>query len=324
MPWSITLAGRSHSFADLRTLLAKSTPYRSGDSLAGLAAASAEERVAAQYLLADLPLANFLEDLLIPYEVDEVTRLIIDRHDAFAFQPLSSMSVGQFRDWLLDYGTDHLVLAAVAPGLTPEMVAAVSKIMANQDLILVASKCQVVTRFRSTIGLPGRLSVRLQPNHPTDDVKGIAASMLDGLMMGCGDAVIGINPATDQVSTTCTLLHLMDELIHRYEIPTQSCVLAHVTTQLRAIEQGAPIDLVFQSIAGSQAANRSFGIDLALLSMKPVTQRSRSNAARGATTSCISRPAKAARCPRTPIKESTSRPWKPAPTRWPASSTRCW
>jgi ethanolamine ammonia-lyase large subunit len=265
MPWSITLAGHSHHFADLRTLLAKATPHRSGDSLAGLAAASAEERVAAQYLLADLPLAHFLEDLLIPYEDDEVTRLIVDRHDARAFHPLSAMSVGQFRDWLLDYETDHLALAAVAPGLTPEMVAAVSKIMANQDLILVASKCQVVTRFRNTIGLPGRLSVRLQPNHPTDDVKGIAASMLDGLLMGCGDAVIGINPATDQVSTTCSLLHLTDELIHRYEIPTQSCVLAHVTTQLRAIEQGAPVDLVFQSIAGSQAANQSFGIDLALL-----------------------------------------------------------
>jgi ethanolamine ammonia-lyase large subunit len=265
MPWSITLAGRSHSFADLRTLLAKATPHRSGDSLAGLAAASAEERVAAQYLLADLPLAHFLEDLLIPFEDDEITRLIVDRHDTSAFHPLSTMSVGQFRDWLLDYETDHLALAAVASGLTPEMVAAVSKIMANQDLILVASKCQVVTRFRNTIGLSGRLSVRLQPNHPTDDFKGIAASMLDGLLMGCGDAVIGINPATDQVSTTCTLLHLMDELIHRYEIPTQSCVLAHVTTQLRAIEQGAPVDLVFQSIAGSQAANRSFGIDLALL-----------------------------------------------------------
>ena len=265
MPWSITLAGSSHHFADLRTLLAKATPYRSGDSLAGLAAGSAEERVAAQFVLADLPLAHFLEDLLIPYEDDEVTRLIVDRHDARAFHPLSPMSVGQFRDWLLDYETDHLALAAVAPGLTPEMVAAVSKIMANQDLILVASKCQVVTRFRNTIGLPGRLSVRLQPNHPTDDFKGIAASMLDGLLMGCGDAVIGINPATDQVSTTCSLLHLMDELIHRYEIPTQSCVLAHVTTQLRAMEQGAPVDLVFQSIAGSQAANKSFGIDLALL-----------------------------------------------------------
>ncbi|WP_367874928.1 ethanolamine ammonia-lyase subunit EutB [Luteolibacter sp. Populi] len=265
MPWSIHLAGHHHSFRDLRTLLAKATPHRSGDALAGLAAESAEERVAAQYLLADLPLAHFLEDPLIPYEDNEVTRLIVDRHDANAFHTVSAMSVGEFRDWLLAYETDSKALAAVAPGLTPEMVAAVSKIMANQDLILVASKCEVVSRFRNTLGLRGRLSVRLQPNHPTDNMRGIAASMLDGLLMGCGDAVIGINPATDQVSTTCALLHLMDDLISRYEIPTQSCVLAHVTTQLRAIEQGAPVDLVFQSIAGSQAANKSFGINLALL-----------------------------------------------------------
>ena len=265
MPWSITFSGRTHGFADLRTLMAKATPQRSGDVLAGIAAESAEERVAAQYLLADLPLAHFLEDPLIPYEEDEVTRLIHDRHDTAAFAPVAGMSVGEFRDWLLSYETTAEVLTAAAPGLTPEMVAAVSKIMANQDLILVASKCEVVTRFRNTIGLPGRLSVRLQPNHPTDDLRGIAASMLDGLLMGCGDAVIGINPATDQVPTACALLHLMDDLIARYDIPTQSCVLAHVTTQLRAIVEGAPVDLVFQSIAGSQAANKSFGIDLVLL-----------------------------------------------------------
>jgi ethanolamine ammonia-lyase large subunit len=265
MPWSTVIAGRTHRFADLRDLLAKATPLRSGDVLAGLAAESAEERVAAQYLLADLPLAHFLDDPLIPYEDDEVTRLIHDRHDATAFAPVAGLTVGGFRDWLLDYGTDTDALTALAPGLTPEMVAAVSKIMANQDLILAASKCQIITRFRNTLGLRGRLSVRLQPNHPTDDLRGIAASMLDGLLLGCGDAVIGINPATDQVSTTCALLELMDSLISRYEIPTQSCVLAHVTTQLRAIEAGAPVDLVFQSIAGSQAANASFGIDLALL-----------------------------------------------------------
>jgi ethanolamine ammonia-lyase large subunit len=265
MPWSIHLAGHHHSFRDLRTLLAKATPHRSGDALAGVAAESAEERVAAQYLLADLPLAHFLEDPLIPYEDDEVTRLILDRHNATAFAPVAGLSVGEFRDWLLAYETTAETLAAVAPGLTPEMVAAVSKIMANQDLILAASRCEVITRFRNTIGLRGRLSVRLQPNHPTDDLRGIAASMLDGLLMGCGDAVIGINPATDQVSTTSELLRLMDDLITRYGIPTQSCVLAHVTTQLRAIEEGAPLDLVFQSIAGSQAANKSFGIDLALL-----------------------------------------------------------
>jgi ethanolamine ammonia-lyase large subunit len=265
MPWSTTIAGRTHRFADLRTLLAKATPLRSGDVLAGIAAESAEERVAAQFLLADLPLAHFLIEPLIPYEDDEVTRLIHDRHDAAAFAPVAGLTVGEFRDWLLDYETDAEVLTALAPGLTPEMVAAVSKIMANQDLILVASKCEVVTRFRNTLGLRGNLSVRLQPNHPTDDLRGIASSMLDGLLLACGDAVIGINPATDQVSTTCALLELMDRLISRYGIPTQSCVLAHVTTQLRAIEAGAPVDLVFQSIAGSQAANASFGIDLALL-----------------------------------------------------------
>lgn len=265
MPWTTTLSGRSHQFADLRTLMAKATPHRSGDVLADLAAESMEERVAAQYLLADLPLKIFLGEPLVPYEEDEVTQLIMDRHDAAAFAPVAGMSVGEFRDWLLSYETDAAKLSALAPGLTPEMVAAVSKLMANQDLILVASKCEVITRFRNTIGQRGRLSVRLQPNHPTDDLRGIAASMLDGLLMGCGDAVIGINPATDQVSTTSALLHLMDELIARYTIPTQSCVLAHVTTQLRAIEEGAPVDLVFQSIAGSQAANKSFGIDLALL-----------------------------------------------------------
>ncbi|MBK1884004.1 ethanolamine ammonia-lyase subunit EutB [Luteolibacter pohnpeiensis] len=265
MPWTTRFTGKSHTFADLRELMAKATPHRSGDVLAGLAAESAEERVAAQAILADLPLAHFLEDLLIPYEEDEVTRLIIDRHDADAFASVSSLSVGEFRDWLLDYETDSAMLAALAPGITPEMAAAVSKLMANQDLILVASKCKVVTKFRNTIGLPGRLSVRLQPNHPTDDLKGIAASMLDGLLFGCGDAVIGINPATDQVSTTTAMLQLMDELISRYEIPTQSCVLAHVTTQLQAIAKGAPVDLVFQSIAGTQAANESFGIDLAML-----------------------------------------------------------
>ena len=265
MPWSITLAGQSYRFENLQTLMAKATPHRSGDSLAGLAAETAEEHVAAQYLLADLPLSHFLEDLLIPYEGDEVSRLIVDRHDTEAFKPVANLSVGEFRDWLLHYETDHETLTALAPGVTPEMAAAVSKIMANQDLILVASKCQVITKFRNTLGLPGRLSVRLQPNHPTDDLKGIAASILDGLLLGCGDAVIGINPATDQVATVTAMLQLMDEVISRYEIPTQSCVLAHVTTQLSAMEHGAPLDIIFQSIAGSEKANRSFGIDLSLL-----------------------------------------------------------
>jgi ethanolamine ammonia-lyase large subunit len=263
--WSCNVGSRRHSFDTLRELMAKATPLRSGDELAGLAAASAEERVAAQHCLADIPLQQFLDTPLIPYEEDEVTRLIVDTHDANAFAPVSSLSVGEFRNWLLRYETDQDTLAALASGLTPEMVAAVSKLMSNQDLILVAQKRRVVTAFRSTIGLPGRLSVRLQPNHPTDDIKGIAASTLDGLLYGCGDAVIGINPATDSVPAVESLLRMLDELIHRYEIPTQSCVLAHVTTQLAAIKRGAPVDLVFQSIAGTEAANKSFGIDLALL-----------------------------------------------------------
>lgn len=264
-PYSVTLGRARHTFASLRELLAKATPRRSGDELAGLSAASAEERVAAQLLLADVPLRRFLEEPLIPYEEDEVTRLILDTHDRAAFAPIAELSVGQFREWLLRYETEGATLAAVAPGLTPEMVAAVSKLMSNQDLVLVASKRRVVTGFRNTIGLPGRLSVRLQPNHPTDDPRGIAASTIDGLLYGCGDAVIGINPASDSVPSVETLLRLLDELIRRYEIPTQSCVLAHVTTTLRCIERGVPVDLVFQSIAGTEAANRSFGISLALL-----------------------------------------------------------
>jgi ethanolamine ammonia-lyase large subunit len=264
-PFSLTLGTTSHRFSSLSELMAKATPRRSGDELAGVGAASAEERVAAQMLLADVPLSRFLEDLLVPYEEDEVTRLIIDTHDANAFAPVSNLTVGEFRNWLLRYETDAPLLAALAPGLTPEMVAAVSKIMGNQDLVLVAQKCSVVTAFRSTIGLPSRLSVRLQPNHPTDDPKGIAASILDGLLYGCGDAVIGINPASDSVAAVSTLLHLLDDLIHRFEIPTQSCILTHVTTAMRCMAVGAPTDLVFQSVAGTQAANNSFGISLSLL-----------------------------------------------------------
>jgi len=245
--------------------MAKATPRRSGDELAGVAASSAEERVAAQLCLADVPLKLFLAELLVPYETDEVTRLIIDAHDAAAFAPAADLTVGGFRDWLLRYETDDAALAALAPGLMPEMVAAVAKLMSNQDLILAARKRRVVTAFRCTIGLPGRLSVRLQPNHPTDDPKGIAASVLDGLLYGCGDAVIGINPATDSVARVETLSRLLDELIRRYEIPTQACVLAHLTTQLEALRRGAPMDLLFQSIAGTEAANKSFGINLALL-----------------------------------------------------------
>jgi ethanolamine ammonia-lyase large subunit len=260
-----TVGKKSYSFESLAKLLAKASPARSGDALAGIAAADDEERVAAQLALADLPLARLVEEPVVPYEIDEVTRLIVDTHDRAAFRPVAAMTVGEFRDWLLGYETTGEVLGALAPGLTPEMVAAVCKLMRNQDLILVASKRRVVTRFRNTIGLPGRLSIRLQPNHPTDDPLGIGASILDGLLYGCGDAVIGINPATDSVETVVRLLGMLAELIETYRIPTQSCVLAHVTTQLAAIERGAPVDLVFQSIAGTEKANASFGISLKLL-----------------------------------------------------------
>ncbi|HJV24619.1 MAG TPA: ethanolamine ammonia-lyase subunit EutB [Aromatoleum sp.] len=263
--YSHTVDGHTYHFADLKSLMAKATPARSGDSLAGIAAANDEERVAAQMALADLPLKTFLNDVLIPYESDEVTRLIIDDHDAAAFAPVGHLTVGDFRNWLLSEEADEAALAALAPGLTPEMAAAVSKIMRVQDLILVAKKCRVVTAFRNTIGLPGRLSTRLQPNHPTDEPSGVAASIVDGLMYGSGDAVIGINPATDSVSAVTTLIRMLDAIIAKYEIPTQSCVLTHVTTSIEAINRGAPVDLVFQSIAGTEAANASFGINLAVL-----------------------------------------------------------
>lgn len=264
-PYHCTLGHQHYTFPDLKTVLAKASGERSGDKLAGVAAENAAERVAARTVLADIPLKRFLEEPLVPYEVDEVTRLIVDSHQPAAFAPVAGFTVGEFRDWLLAYETTPAKLTKLAPGLTPEMAAAVSKLMRNQDLILAAQKCRVVTRFRNTIGLPGRLSVRLQPNHPTDDPQGIAASILDGLCYGCGDAVIGINPATDNIPGTMQLLSIISDLIEAYEIPTQSCVLAHVTNQIAAIERGAPVDLVFQSIAGTEAANASFGINLKLL-----------------------------------------------------------
>ncbi len=256
---------RRFAFADLKDLMAKATPPRSGDMLAGIAAATAEENVAAKMALADLPLKTFLSEAVVPYEDDEVTRLIIDRHDPIAFAPVSALTVGDFRDWLLSEAADGPALARLAPGLTPEMVAAVSKLMRNQDLILVAKKCRVVTRFRNTIGLPGTLAVRLQPNHPTDDAAGISAAMLDGLLYGCGDAVIGINPASDSLPMLDRLLKLTDEVIQRFAIPTQSCILTHVTSSIELMNRGAPVDLVFQSIAGTQGANASFGINLSIL-----------------------------------------------------------
>ena len=265
MAYSFDTGGRRFVFGSLRELMAKASPQRSGDVLAGLAAGDEEERAAAQLALADLPLKTFLTEALVPYEADEVTRLILDGHDSAAFAPVSHLTVGDFRDWLLSDAANEVSLSRLAPGLTPEMVAAVSKICRNQDLVLIARKCRVVTRFRNTIGLRGRLSTRLQPNHPTDDPTGIAASILDGLMYGSGDATIGINPATDSVPAVTTLVHMLDEIIRRYEIPTQSCVLTHVTTSIAVIERGAPVDLVFQSIAGTEAANRSFGVSLATL-----------------------------------------------------------
>ena len=255
----------TYRFSDLKELMAKATPLRSGDVLAGVAATSSEENVAAKLTLADLPLKKFLVEAIIPYETDDVTRLIIDEHDEAAFASVASMTVGEFREWLLSEAVDSKVLTRVAPGLTPEMVAAVSKIMRNQDLILVARKASVITKFRDTIGLPGRMAVRLQPNHPTDDIKGIAASIVDGLMYGCGDAVIGINPASDNMTTIIGLMSMLDEVIRRFEIPTQSCILTHVTSTLEAIERGAPVDLVFQSIGGTQALNASFGVTLDVL-----------------------------------------------------------
>jgi len=256
---------RTYQFADLRTLLAKATPARSGDELAGIAASSAEERVAAQMALSELPLKTFLAEPVVPYESDEVTRLIWDERDDAAFQPVSHLTVGDFRDWLLSEQATGEVLRRLAPGLIPEMAAAVSKIMRLQDLVTVAAKIHVVTRFRNTLGLPGRLSARLQPNHPTDDPKGIAASIVDGLSYGSGDAVIGINPVSDNVESVATLLRLIDHVRELYRIPTQTCVLAHVTTQMAAMERGAPVDLVFQSIAGTEAANASFGVNIAML-----------------------------------------------------------
>jgi ethanolamine ammonia-lyase large subunit len=265
MAYTQVLGAERHRFADLKTVLACASARRSGDELAGVAATSDARRVAARYVLADIPLRAFLEDLLVPYERDEVTRLIIDNHDAAAFSGVSHMTVGEFRDWLLSYAADTAVLRALAPGITPEMAAAVSKLMRNQDLIAVAAKCSVVTRFRNTLGLAGHLGSRLQPNHPTDHLDGVAGSVLDGLLFGMGDAVIGINPATDNLKTTIELLHLLDAIRSRYDIPAQSCVLAHVTTTLEAIERGAPVDLVFQSVAGTEMANAGFGINLALL-----------------------------------------------------------
>jgi ethanolamine ammonia-lyase large subunit len=265
MAYHCTLHSRTYRFNDLKALLAKASPFRSGDALAGIAASNYEERIAAQMTLADVPLKTFLTDAIIPYEQDEVTRLIMDSHDAVAFLPISSFTVGELRDWLLNDAATVFTLRELANGLTPEMVAAVSKLMRNQDLINVASKCEVVTKFRNTLGLKGRFSTRLQPNHPTDDIKGIAASIVDGLLYASGDAVIGINPATDNIAIATDLLHLIDDLRSKYSMPAQSCVLSHVTSTIQMINNGAPVDLVFQSIGGTERTNKSFGVSLSIL-----------------------------------------------------------
>ena len=265
MAFTHTVDGQRYSFADLKTLLAKASPIRTGDRLAGVASDREEERVAACMALADMPLRQFLNEAVVPYEDDEVTRLIVDTHDAEAFAPIAHLTVGGFREWLLEPARDATSLTAAAPGITPEMAAAVSKLMRNQDLVLAAKRCSVVTQFRNTLGLPGRMAVRLQPNHPTDDIRGIFASILDGLLYGCGDAVIGINPASDSVPGATRLLHALDNFRARFDAPVQTCVLTHVTNTMEAIEAGAPVDLVFQSIAGTEKANAGFGVNLALL-----------------------------------------------------------
>jgi len=260
-----TIQHHTYHFKDLKTLMAKASPYRSGDALAGICAESYQERVAAQLCLADLPLKTFLSETVIPYEADEITRLIIDNHNNETFKLISSFTVGMFRDFLMSESANQATLHLLENAITPEMAAAVSKIMRNQDLVLAAQKIRVVTRFRNTIGLAGHFSSRLQPNHPTDNLQGIAASIIDGLMYGSGDAVIGINPATDRPDTVNAMLNLLDSLIQRFDIPTQSCILCHLTTTIELISKNAPVDLVFQSIGGTEKTNTSFGVNLSLL-----------------------------------------------------------
>ncbi|KAB8029895.1 ethanolamine ammonia-lyase subunit EutB [Fluviispira multicolorata] len=265
MSYSSVIQSKIFSFENLKDLLAKASPERSGDKLAGICAKTSVERMAAKFALADVPLKNFLNEDLIPYEQDEVTRLIIDTHDKNAFQFISHFTVGEFRDYLLSDEVNENTLAQIAKGVTPEMAAAVSKLMRNQDLIQVARKCKIVTQFRNTIGLKGHLSVRLQPNHPTDNLEGIAASLLDGLFYGSGDAVIGINPASDNIPTLSTLNKMLADIIENFAIPTQSCILTHITNTIKMIENNIPVDLVFQSIAGTEKANNHFAVNLSLI-----------------------------------------------------------
>lgn len=259
------LGSTRHRFDDLKDVMACASPYRSGDVLAGIAATSNERRIAARFVLADLPLTTFLEDVVIDPEHDDVSRLILSQHDPVAFALVRSMTVGEFRDWLLSDAAESAALSALAWGLTPEMAAATSKLMRNIDLLLVSAKCRVETKFRTTIGMSGCLASRLQPNHPTDESKGIFASLIDGLLYGVGDAVVGLNPATDNLASYLRLADLMETLRLQFDIPMQGCILSHVTTTIQAIERQAPVDLVFQSIAGSERANHGFGVSLSLL-----------------------------------------------------------
>ncbi|MET4848831.1 ethanolamine ammonia-lyase large subunit [Bradyrhizobium japonicum] len=324
MVYRHTIDATTYTFPDLRDLLAKATPPRSGDRLAGIAAVSAEQMIAARMALADVPLGQFLQETVIPYESDEVTRLVIDSHDAKAFAPAASLTVGAFRDWLLSDAATPEVLRKLAGGITPEMAAAVSKLMRNQDLILAARKCEVTTAFRNTIGLKGRMSTRLQPNHPFDDARGITASILDGILLGAGDACIGINPASDDPAVIAQLLRLLDEIIARLKIPTQACVLTHVTTTLSLIGQGAPVDLVFQSVAGTEAANRSFGVDLALLKEAQQAGLSQKRGTVGENVMYFETGQGSALSAGAPITASTSRPARRGPMRSPAPLRHCW
>lgn len=265
MAYKISHQSLVYDFKTLGNLLAKASPARSADELAGIAASSQTERVLAQICLADVALKNFINEELIPSSIDEVSRLIEKQFDAHAFKKIAHLTVGSFRDYLLDYKTTTADITLLAYALTPEMVAAVSKIMRNQDLIAVAKKCEVITKFRTTMGLKGHLGVRLQPNHPTDDKKGIALSILDGLCLGAGDAMIGINPASDSPATIEKIVYMLDDLRLKLAIPTQSCLLTHVSTQIDLLKKKAPIDLVFQSIAGTEITNNGFGVTLSML-----------------------------------------------------------
>lgn len=265
MPYSQVLRNERFVFADLRELLAKSSESKSGDLLAGIAATSERERIAAKMALADVPLQAFLKQPVIDPEIDDVSRLILDHHPSEAFQLFASMTIGELREWMLQRFSQPSAYDELKNILTPEMVSALTRVLSNKELVALASKIRNITRCRNTIGLPGTLGVRIQPNHPTDNLKGIIASSMDGIMLGSGDAVIGVNPAVESVESVAGILKTIDMLITELQIPTQGCCLAHVTTQMEAMRKGAPVDLMFQSIGGTQKTNKSFGISLSML-----------------------------------------------------------